>query len=114
MKRIVILTTVALALSGCAQSSGVNKLGPDTYTVSIHAAPVRGGESGAKGLAFAEATRQCSEMGKEILVEKMVTRPSNHFPGGTAELIFHCFDKNDPRLGTPSYVGREPDIIESK
>ena len=35
-------------MSACAQSSGVMKLGPDTYTVSVHAAPARGGESGAK------------------------------------------------------------------
>jgi hypothetical protein len=43
----LVLVLFLVMLCGCAQSSGVLKLGPDTYTVQVHAAPARGGESGA-------------------------------------------------------------------
>ena len=49
-------TTSAL-LVACAQSSGVLKLGPDTYSVSVHAAPARGGEVGARKLAILRKRR---------------------------------------------------------
>ena len=63
-----ILVTIALMLAGCAQSSGILKMGPDTYSVSVHAAPARGGVSGAKKLAFEEGNEHCSSLGKEFLV----------------------------------------------
>lgn len=49
MKKLLIIA-VPLALVGCAQSSGVLKMGPDTYSISVHAAPARGGETGARAL----------------------------------------------------------------
>lgn len=42
--RVGYAVAAALALAGCAQSSGAMKMGPDTYSVSVHAAPVLGGE----------------------------------------------------------------------
>lgn len=98
MRNQLILVGVAAALVACAQSSGVMKLGPDTYTVSVHAAPARGGEPGARGLALTEANAHCQSLGREILVTNLKSGPSSHFPGGTVDVTFQCLDKGDPDL----------------
>ena len=97
-------------LGGCAQSSGVLKLGPDTYSVSVHAAPARGGESGAKRIALTEANQACMQKGRELLVRNISSRPSSHFPGGTVDVTFQCLGQTDPGLKRPEY-SREPDVV---
>jgi hypothetical protein len=84
-------------MTGCATSSGVLKMGPDTYSVSVSAAPARGGITGAKRMAYAEATQECEKQGKELLA---VSEESGHdFPAaGRVDLTFRCLDKNDPAL----------------
>lgn len=109
MKTFQLLFT-CLFLISCAQSSGVLKMGPDTYSVSIHAAPARGGEPGAKKLAITEANNYCISLGKEILVTNISTYPSSHFPGGTADVTFLCLAKSDPELQRPVYK-KAPDIL---
>ena len=101
---------ICMFLTSCAQSSGVLKLGPDTYNISVHAAPVRGGTSGAKKVAITKANQYCLESNKEILVTNINTRPSSHLPGGTADINFKCLNKNDPDLVRPSYE-KEADIV---
>ena len=45
----------ALALlSGCAESTGILPMGPDTYTLSEHYAPIRGGAVTAGKVALTE------------------------------------------------------------
>ena len=109
MKKFSYVALILL-LSGCAQSSSVLKMGPDTYTVSMHAAPVRGGETGAKSLAIREATQFCSSNKKELLIKRMDVRRSSHLPGGTADIIFRCLNSNDSEYLRPNYQ-KEPDII---
>jgi hypothetical protein len=101
---------ICVFLTSCAQSSGVLKLGPDTYNISVHAAPVRGGVSGAKKIAISKANQHCFESKKEILVTNINTRPSSHLPGGTADINFKCLNINDPDLVRPSYE-KEADIV---
>lgn len=103
-----------VGLSGCAQSSGVLKMGPDTYTVSTHAAPARGGTSGAKSLSLTEANQYCAGMGKEIYVTNIETRPSSHLPGGTADVTFRCLAKGDPELQRPDYEPAADLVIENR
>ena len=107
-KMLVSLSTLSL-LSACAQSSGVLKLGPDTYTVSVHAAPARGGESGARNLALTEANEHCQSQSREILVTNLNSGRSTHFPGCTVEVTFRCLEKGDPELQRPTFR-RAPDI----
>ena len=45
-----------LALAGCATSTGILPAGPDTYTVTEHVAPVRGGSSEAERVALTRRT----------------------------------------------------------
>ena len=109
-----MFTPIVLLLVSCAQSSGVLKMGPDTYTVSMHAAPARGGQSGAKKLAFKEANNHCANLGKEILVTNESTYPSTHFAGGTCDLTFQCLDENDPSLKRPRYEKPADIVIKSE
>jgi hypothetical protein len=100
--KLAILISVTL-LAGCAQSSGAMKMGPDTFLVSVHAAPVRGGIPGAQSLAISEANQKCESMGREVKVTNTSARRSGHLPGGTAEVIFQCLEKGDADLARPDY-----------
>ena len=51
-------------------------MGPDTYSISVHAAPARGGESGARQIALTEANEYCLKLGKEILVSNISSHRS--------------------------------------
>jgi len=101
-------------LTACAQSSGVMKMGPDTYTVSTHAAPARGGESGAKRLSLTEANQYCDAQGKEILVTNIESGSSSHLPGGTVDITFRCLTKDDPELQRPSYEKAADIVVETR
>lgn len=108
------LTLLPIALlAGCAQSSGVLKMGPDTYSVSVHAAPARGGASGARRIAMAEANEACAAQGREILVQNITSGASSHLPGGTVDVMFQCLNQNDPGLQRPVY-SPTPDVVIEK
>lgn len=114
MKKWIIYLLSPVVLAGCAQSSGVMKMGPETYSVSMHAAPARGGIQGAQRLAMEEATSHCQSLEQELLVTNVSTGPSSHFPGGTAEVTFYCLDDADPALQRPEYRTRPDILIESR
>jgi hypothetical protein len=109
MSKVAISVFAIVLFSGCAQSSGVLTLGPDTYTVSVHAAPARGGESGARNLALSEANVHCQSQDREIMVTNLSSGPSSHFPGGTVEVTFRCLERGDPELQRPTFR-KAPDI----
>jgi hypothetical protein len=112
MKKTLAILLIPLLLTACAQSSGVHKMGPDTYTVSVHAAPARGGEPGARNLAISEANAHCAREQKEILVQNISSGRSKHLPGATVELTFQCLAKGDPDLQRPSYRAAPTSVIE--
>ena len=90
------------------------KLGPDTYTVSVHAAPARGGQSGAQKLALSEANAHCESQNREILVTNLKSGPSSHFPGGTVDVTFRCLKEGDPDLQRPTYRPAPDVTIEDR
>jgi hypothetical protein len=98
MKKITL--AFVLSLTACASSTGVMKMGRDTYTITTGASPVRGGMGGARESAFAEATEYCAKMNKEILVtnENGTGTNTNGFAGGSSRLTFRCLDANDPEM----------------
>jgi hypothetical protein len=112
-KRLALMFAIA-ALAGCAQSSGVLNMGPDTYSVSIHAAPARGGVPGAQRLANEEASAACAGKGKELLVTNVSSGRSSHLPGGTVDLTFKCLAKGDPDLQRPNYRSAPTSVIEDR
>jgi hypothetical protein len=94
-----LILVVTLEVSGCAMSSGVLKMGPDTYSVNAMAAPARGGVTGAKTIVYREANAECAKQGREILVVNEstgVTFPAN----GRVDLTFRCLAHGDPALAT--------------
>jgi len=110
----LVLVSFLVMLCGCAQSSGVLKLGPDTYTVQVHAAPARGGESGARKIALTEANEYCTSQGKEILVTNTSSGASTHLPGGTVEVVFLCLSKDDLALKRPNLQPVPNTVIEDR
>jgi hypothetical protein len=112
--KIVALSVISVSLVGCAQSSGVLKLGPDTYTVSAAAAPARGGSSEARKIALTEANQHCTVMAKEILVTNVVTATTNVHGAGSAEVTFRCLALGDPELQRPDYRRPADTVIEDR
>jgi hypothetical protein len=112
--RAMMVLAMGAVLAGCAQSSGVLQMGPDTYTVSVHAAPARGGESGARAIALKDANDRCARDGKEILVTNIGSGRSTHLPGGTVDITFRCLSKGDPDLQRPMYRNVPSAVIEDR
>ncbi|WP_434136925.1 hypothetical protein JQR88_25510 (plasmid) [Pseudomonas luteola] len=112
--KLLLLAVLPSLLLGCAQSSGVLKMGPDTYSVSATAAPARGGVSGAKRIAMTQANEECSAQGREILVKNISQGPSSPFPGGTVDITFQCLLRNDPSLHRPVYSDTPDILIETR
>ena len=94
-------------MAACTRSSGVLKLGPDTYTTSTAASPIRGGSGEARRIALSEANEYCGQLGKEIFVTNF--RTSFQEGAGKAEVTFHCLSKGDPGLQRPDYR-QTPDV----
>lgn len=67
-QRLFISTLIALAIAGCATTSGVMEMEGGTFTVSSFAAPIRGGAAGAVGVAYEEAKAHCAKSGKRAVV----------------------------------------------
>lgn len=59
----------ALALIGCANSSGVRRTDADAYTVTVEASPGRGGMVAARGMAFDEAAKKCAPLAAKRIAE---------------------------------------------
>lgn len=107
MKYFLTATAIVL-LSGCVNSSGVLPVGPDTYSISVHAAPVRG-LAGARKAALTEANQYCQSQGKSILVKNMDNSTFSSLPGDDVSIIFQCLSAGDNGLQRPIY-GRPADI----
>ncbi|OUR62081.1 hypothetical protein A9Q74_06435 [Colwellia sp. 39_35_sub15_T18] len=107
MKKIIFFITVVL-ISGCT-SSGVIKMGPDTYSISTYHDY---SSTGAKQMAYKEANQQCLKLGKEIMTvrtnqssQRVVGIPTSNF-----DLEFRCLSKGDPDLYRPT-LKKEADIV---
>jgi hypothetical protein len=58
--------------------------------------------------AITDANAFCASKGKEIVIQNISLNST--YAGSTTELIFKCFDANDPNLKDPKYR-KEPNII---
>lgn len=93
---IVSLSAVAL-VTGCAvKTSGVKKVGPDTYTVSAD----HMNASTAKASVLDQAGAYCANQGKELLVTKTLKRQKVKY---FYDVTFLCLNQGDPRLVSPEY-----------
>jgi hypothetical protein len=100
---------LVLSISGCASTSQVMKLGPDTYQVEASSHNIYGGGSPeAKSNALVSANNYCTNLGKEVLVTNIESGFERPFYRST--ITFNCLNKNDPSLKRPIYE-KEADIV---
>ena len=64
----LLLAAGLLPLAGCAATSGVIAVGPDTYTLSEMLAPAIGGGPAAESAALARAGDFCRRQGRSALL----------------------------------------------
>jgi hypothetical protein len=89
MKAIAIL--IAMALAGCASTSGVHQAGPGMYTVTATASHGAGGSAKAKGSAYADAERQCAKSGGAVeVISEKVGAPTWTDGMHSVDLVFRC------------------------
>ena len=111
MKKLLTLGIVLL-LNGCASSSGVMQLAPNTYTLSVGVAGARsvsGNDTKAKRSALMEANEYCKSKGKQIFVEN--TKMNSTYGGSTNELIFKCLTDAEANLQKNTKYQQEPNIV---
>ena len=117
MRQIIVLVTTALALlAGCSSSSGVLKVGPDTYTISTSASPAKGGIPAAKRIAYKEAADECSFRGNlEVFVLSEKSASPTWTEGmSNVEVNFRCLPKNDPEFQRQNLKSTPDQVIEKR
>ena len=91
----LLLPIIVAALCGCADT-GAQKIGKDTYTISVRV-PFSG-PSGAKGQALKEANQFCASLHREMLLDSENSYECVLHGGcGEAEIHFLCLTEDDPR-----------------
>jgi hypothetical protein len=97
MRTFTILVASTI-FSGCAVSSGVSKIGQDTFTITTSASPGRGGVPAAKRAAYEEANLECTKRGDlEVSVLSENLAPPTWTEGmAIATLNFRCINQKLP------------------
>ena len=104
MRSIVTCSLLVLLLFGCrVYSSGVLKMGPDTYTLNIEAKNVRE----ARRIAYEQGTQECAKSNREFLVKHWSQKENQ----GIFDLIFRCLPPGDPELAVRPNYEKEADIV---
>ncbi len=100
VRRHTLCLASVVLLSGCALSSGIRPVGPDTYAVSEMRAPVRGGGPEAQRVVLAEANAFCQQQNR-VFVPLMMTLAGNPYGlyGPSAfDATFQCLTADDPAV----------------
>ena len=66
---LLVAASYLLVLSGCASSSGIHRIGDDSFTVTVEASPAKGGRVAAQRMAYDEAGQQSGTKKVERLAE---------------------------------------------
>ena len=94
MRNYIIAGSAFALLAGCSTTSKVMEVGPDTYSVSAMAAPVRGGTGAARSNALEQANAHCRSLGKYIEVVDTSQETLNSYGAGAADVVFRCVNRN--------------------
>jgi len=90
-----LVGSVICLIAGCTDT-GPQKIGKDTYTISVRV-PL-GGPSSAKGQALQEANAFCAKENREVLLDHENSYEcALHGGCGEAEITFLCLTDDDPR-----------------
>ncbi len=106
--------SVCLAFMGCASNSGVVSMGNNTYMVTRQAATGFSGSGTLKADALQEASRFCTDHGKQLKVVAITEAKPPYilanFP--KAEVVFKALDAGDPELKSESAI--DPSGVQIK
>jgi hypothetical protein len=86
--RLLLVGLSLLACSACASSSGVFKVGPDTYGITTTAITSFGGAGKASATAIRTANDHCARQGKQALITD--TEIDSQISQGSSNLTFEC------------------------
>ena len=119
MKMLKLICIVFYSLNfliGCASSSGVVPIGPDTFLISRQAGSGFTGLGSLKADAFGEASRFCVSQNKYIRVVNTTESSPPYLFGNfpRAEVQFMCLEKGDSELTRPKLESRPDTVIEVK
>lgn len=120
MKRIniylSILILITIAISGCSSTSGVIKIGLDTYTIATSASFGKGGIPAAKRIAYEEAGEQCQKLGNlEVYTLSEKSNGATWVDGMFRfELNFRCLRPTDPEFKRQNLQSAPDSIIENR
>jgi hypothetical protein len=104
-------TALGVGLASCAAGTGILPAGPDTFTVTEHYAPIRGGTATAQKVALTEANEFCEGRGQKFMPISMGTRPGMTEPNPTGySVTFRCLQPGDPELHRP-VLEPAPDVV---
>ena len=110
---IVATGCFLVSVSGCATSTGIIPMGPDTYTITAES---EFGSGGAKKKALSEANKFAEDAGK-YMIPVNVNTGGEYDPVGdyhnTYELTFRLVTKNDPEYRRTN-LQKTPDIVIQK
>jgi hypothetical protein len=90
MDRNVTFLAAALLSAGCASSSGVFQVGPDTYQITTTAITSFGGAGSARGSAIRTATEHWAHLGKRPI--NVDTATDSQFTHGSSDVSLRCVD----------------------
>lgn len=111
LKKFSFVVVSALVVAACSNSSGVLKMGPDTFSISTEASFGKGGIPAAKKIAYQEAGEECSKRGMEIFVLNERSAGTTFTDGmAKAELTFRCLRADDPEFKRQRYE-KTPDLV---
>lgn len=82
------LILVSCPLGGCASSSGVFQVGPNTYQITTSAFTSSGGVGAARASAIQAANEYCERSGKHPFV--LDTANDSQFTQGSSDIKFRC------------------------
>ena len=88
-----------VALAGCVTSSGILAAGPNTYTMTEHVAPIRGGGMEAQRTALDKANAFCRSQRREMMPVDLKESDYRGIYGATSyTATFRCLLPTDPEF----------------
>lgn len=109
--KLSVICFGTLAITACSNSSGVLKMGPDTFSISTEASFGKGGIPATKKIAYQEAGDECSKRGTEVFVLNERSAGTTFSDGmAKTELTFRCLRADDPEFKRQRYE-KTPDVV---
>lgn len=114
--KLFLTFAATFALMACSNSSGVLKIGPDTFTISTSASPGKGGIPAAKRIAYQEAGEECARRGglEVFALNEKTASPTWTEGMASMELNFRCLRSDDPEFQRQRLQSSPDRIIENR